>query len=95
VTRRFAAVAVLALALIGCGEGDVNAPDWVLMKARDEASRLDEEDPDITSASCGSDACSVDMSGSFTDVDSRAPRLVVRISLDSRAIVERIFYYGD
>ena len=81
--------------LTSCGsDPDVDAPDWILTKAREEAARLGEDEPDIEAASCDEDACTVVMLGSFVDGDTRAPRLDVRISRDSGSIVKRAFNYG-
>ena len=85
----------VALSLTGCGGNEyVNAPDWVMDLAREEAVRLGEKEPDIEFAACGPSTCIVRMLGSFRDDGSRAPRLDLEMSVQSRSIKERAFYYG-
>jgi hypothetical protein len=73
----------------------VNAPDWVMSAAREEAARLDEPSPEIDFAACGPATCILRMFGSFRDEDSRAPRLDLELNIKSRSIEQRVFYYGD
>lgn len=68
-----AAVAT-ALALAGCGGRDpVDAPQWVLDLAHQEAAGMGEDDPDIQVATCGPLTCIVRMTGTFVCADCSHP----------------------
>jgi predicted small lipoprotein YifL len=93
-----AAVAT-ALALAGCGgRGPVDAPQWVLDLAHQEAAGMGEDDPDIQVATCGPVTCIVRMTGTFVCADCPHPpgvdpphgsRVVLELDVEERLVHTR------
>jgi hypothetical protein len=74
--RAFVVLAAVAtsIALAGCGRhGPVDAPQWVLELAEQEAAGMGEGDPDIQVATCGPLTCIVRMTGTFVCGDCPHP----------------------
>jgi hypothetical protein len=62
------------IALSGCGGHDqVDAPQWVLDLAHQEAAGMGEGEPDIQVATCGPLTCIVRMTGTFVCADCPRP----------------------